>query len=70
MRHLIFRTANGSISAAALYTDVDENKVRADIAAAGGVIIAEKNLESPEVWSVVDLMRGRQFPINVVASWG
>ena len=70
MRHLIFRTPNGSVSAAPLYTDVDEDQARAEIAAAGGVIVADKDLQSPEVWAVVDQLRRRPLPINVVASWG
>ena len=70
MPHLIFRTQNGSVSAAPLYTDVSEENVRADIEAAGGVIIADRDLESPEVWPVVDELRRRPLPINVVASWG
>ena len=70
MRHFIFRTLNGSVSAAPVYTDVSEAKVRADIAAAGGVIIADEDLASPEVWAVVDQLRHRPLPVNVVASWG
>lgn len=70
MRHLIFRTPNCSVSAAPLYTDVSEDQVRAEIAAAGGVIVADKDLQSPEVWAVVDQLRRRPLPINVVASWG
>ncbi|MGH7022222.1 MAG: hypothetical protein ACREEB_01380 [Caulobacteraceae bacterium] len=70
MRHLIFRTPNGSVSAAPLYTDVSEDTARADITAVGGVIIADEDHESPEVWAVVDQLRRRPIPINVVASWG
>ena len=70
MRHLIFRITARGFDVRPLYTNLDESAVRAEIADAGGVIIAEPNLDSREVWSVVDELRRRPPPINVVASWG